>query len=163
MQELYEGIELTPDQTTWICKGLLDLASADGIDPSEMEFIQEFYQAETGNAADLSNLNADGFDLAAAAEVFKAGGPELVESFLMSAYMLIYADGHYSPEERGRIGDYADALDVDHAALEDIHLKARLWLLRMLADNLRNREAVKQVGLQNLGLDETQFSDLLED
>lgn len=161
MQELYEGIELTSEQTVWVCKGLLDLAAVDGVDPSEIDFIQEFYQAETGSDRDVQYLRSEGFDLAEAAAVFKAGGGDLVEAFLMSSYMLIYADGHFSPEERSRIADYATALDVDHAALEEIHVKARLWLLRMLADNLRNREAVKQVGLHNLGLTEDQFSDLL--
>lgn len=162
MQHDDEAVDLTSEQIHWICKGLVDLATVDGIDPSEMEFIQEFHQAETGSPAALEALQAEGFDLEEAAQIFLAGGPQLVESFLMSAYMLIYADGVFSVEERKRIADYATALGVDHPSLEAIHLKARLWLLRMLAANLHNREAVKQVALNNLGLDEAQLADTLE-
>ncbi len=162
MQELYEGIELTAEQTEWICRGLLDLAAVDGVDQSEVELVEEFYHSGTGQAADLDALKAKGFDLAEAAAVFKAGGGALVESFLVSSYLLIYADGEHSDEERARIAQYAAAVGLDAESLERLHVKARLYLLETLAKTLRNREVVKAVGIHNLGLTEDQVAGLVE-
>lgn len=163
MQELYEGIELTATQTEWICRGLLDLAAVDGVDQSEIELVKEFYRAGTGEDADIANLQAAGFDLAKASKVFQTGGKALFEAFLVSGYLLIYADGEHSDQERSRIGEYAEAVGVDATELENLHVKARLYLLETLAQTLRNREVVKSVGIHNLGLSEAQVDGLMEE
>ncbi|MCA9545560.1 MAG: hypothetical protein KC613_14245 [Myxococcales bacterium] len=162
MQELYEGIELTATQTEWICRGLLDLAAVDGIDESETELVKEFYRG-TGEDADIAALRAAGFDVEKAAKVFQTGGKALVEAFLVSAYLLIYADGKHSDQERTRIGKYAEAMGVDATELESLHVKARLYLLEVFAETLRNREVVKAMGISELGLTEAQVSSLMED
>lgn len=163
MQDLYEGIELTAEQTEWICRGLLDLAAVDGVDPSEIELVKEFYQSGTGKAADIETMSKDGFDLVAAAETFKTGGPALIEAFIVSCYMLIYADGEHSDAERSRISEFAVAAGLSSAELEELHVKARLYLLETLAQSLRNREIIKQVGISNLGLTAEQVATLSED
>ena len=43
MNDLYEGVELNAEQTTWICRGLLDLAAVDGVHENEVALIKQFY------------------------------------------------------------------------------------------------------------------------
>ncbi|MCA9528160.1 MAG: hypothetical protein KC549_17860 [Myxococcales bacterium] len=162
MQELYEGIELDENQTEWICRGLLDLASADGLHPSEIELIEGFASAGGRGSASIEKLKEGGFDLEKAKAVLGAD-PQLTEAFLVSCYLLIYADGRHSDEERARVGTYADALGVERDALEELHVRARLYLLSMLAQGLRNKEAVRAVGIHQLGLKADQIASLVED
>ncbi len=145
MYELYEGIELDEPQTEAICRGLLDLAACDGVDESELHLIHGFYRT-SGAAGDLDALAKQGFDLAAAAKVLQAGGDNVVEAFFISCYLLIYADGEFSDPERKRVGEFGAAFGLDEARLEHLHVKARLYLLQMLAQNLRNPDAVRSVG-----------------
>lgn len=145
MHELYEGIELDGAQTEVICRGLLDLAACDGVDDSEIALIHGFYRS-SGAAGDLEALAKQDFDLAAAAKTLADGGETVVEAFLISCYLLIYADGEFSDAERKRIAEYGDAFGLDAARLEHLHVKARLYLLEMLAQSLHNKDAVRQVG-----------------
>lgn len=162
MQELYEGIELDETQTEWICRGLIDLAKVDGMHQAEIELIEGFASAGGKGQANVAAFKDADFDLAQAAKVL-GGSPQLTEAFLASCYLLIYADGRHSDQERTRIGEYADALGVDRERLEDLHVRARLYLLQMLAQGLRNKEAVKAVGVHQLGLNEHQIAQLGED
>lgn len=146
MHDLYEGIELNKAQTEVICRGLLDLAGVDGLHDNEVALIHEFYRSGGGDGEVVDTLATDGFDLDAASRTLKEGGPAVVEAFIMSCYLLIYADGRHSDEERARIAQYADALGVDRARLEELHVKARLYLLEMLAAGLRNKDAIRDVG-----------------
>ena len=162
MQELYEGIELTDEQTEWICLGLLDLAAVDGVHESELALIEDFYCAgDPERKADLDAMRKQKLDLEKATKVFNAGGENVVEAFLVSSFLLIYADGEHSDAERMRIHEFGDALNVDAAKLEDLHTKARLYLLDTLARTLRNREAVKYVA-QSMGLADDQIAKTLE-
>ncbi len=160
MQELYEGIDLTPDQSEWIVRGLLDLAAVDGIHPSEMALIADFHSGEA-SAESLEVLQAKPFDLAACAGVLRAGGPKVVEAFLVSSYLLIYADGNHSDAERSRIAEYGDALGLSHGELEEVHVKARLYVLQSLAHILWNRETVMQIG-SSMGLSDHYIAKALE-
>lgn len=160
MQNLYEGIELTAEQNEWICRGLLDLAAVDGVDESEIDLVREFY---TGAVTDLEAMAAEGFDLAEAAKAFTAGGEALIEMFIVSCYMLIYADGEHSDAERGRISEFATAVGIGSADLETLHLKSRLFLLEQMAVGLRNRSLVEQIGINNLGLTAEQVAGLTKD
>ncbi len=161
MHELYEGIELNEKQTELICRGLLDLARVDGVHPTELELVREFYAQGGGNPAGFDALSAQGFDLARVAPAIKVGGPKVVEAFLVSCYLLIYADGDHSEAERARVGAFADALGVSRDQLEELHVKARLFLLTELAQSLRTKDAVKQVG-HGLGLDSDQIARVWE-
>ncbi|MGK0357857.1 MAG: tellurite resistance protein [Bradymonadia bacterium] len=162
MDELYEGIELSEIQTEWICRGLLDLAKADGLHESELELIQNFATAGGQGSTDVAALKGKGFELAEASKVLGAD-ERITEAFLVSCYLLIYADGRHSDEERTRISEYATSLNVPADALENLHVKARLYLLQMLAQGLRNKEAVRQVGVHQLGLNPDQITGLMED
>ena len=74
MQELYEGIELDENQTEWICRGLLDLASADGLHPSEIELIEGFASAGGRGSASIEKLKEGGFDLEKAKALMEEAG-----------------------------------------------------------------------------------------
>jgi hypothetical protein len=163
MEDLYEGIELNETQTALLCRGLLDLAAVDGIHPAEMALIEEFYASGDGDGdrAGLDALKAKGFDLAKVGPAIKLGGSAVVESFLLTCYLLIYADGEHSDEERVRIGQYADALDTGRDKLEELHVKARIYLLQQFAASLTNKDAVKMVGA-SLGLEDAHINAALE-
>jgi len=143
MNELYGGIQLNEAQSRWICRGLLDLAAVDGVHVNEEALIHELYSSSGGDVADLKAMAAEGFDPVAATDILRG---DLVEGFLMSCYMLIYADGHQSDEERGRIAEYAAAMGVDEEKLREVHTRARLCLLQMLAAGIRNPEAIGAAG-----------------
>lgn len=153
MEDLIEGIELSDAQAEWLTRGLLDLAAVDGVHPNEIELIKEFYAgSDAEKRSRVDTLKGESFDLDAAASAFKAGGPKVVEAFLTACYLLIYADGEHSDEERSRVRVYAEALGIDHGALEMLHTKARLVLLQQLT-GIRNRDAVNQVG-ESMGLEQ---------
>lgn len=156
MQELYEGIELDDEQTEWICRGLLDLAAVDGVHESEIELVRDFYSASGERSADIAALQAKGFDIGEASKHLLAGGDKVVEAFIVSCYLLIYADGEHSDAERKRIGQFAEGLGIDAERLEGLHVKARLYLLQILANNLRNKDVVRQVGAE-MGLADDQI------
>jgi hypothetical protein len=160
MQELYEGIDLTPEQSEWIVRGLLDLAAVDGIHEAERALISDFHAGE-GGAESLEALAAKGFDAKAAAAVFQNGGARVVEAFVVSCYLLIYADGQHSDAERARVAEYGVALGLDHGALEELHVKARLYVLQSLAHLLWNRDTVKEIGA-SMGLTEDHINRALE-
>lgn len=161
MHELYEGIELDATQTEWICRGLIDLAKVDGLHEAEIELIEGFASAGGPGQANVADLKNAPFDLAEAAPILGAS-EQLTEAFLASCYLLIYADGMHSDQERARIGEYADALGVERDRLEDLHVRARLYLLQMMAQGLRNKEAIKMVAVHQLGLNEDQIAQLGE-
>ena len=157
MNELYEGVELNAEETTWICRGLLDLAAVDGVHENEVALIKQFYATSGGSMDDLAAMQQQSFHLSEVAAAIK--GP-VVDAFLTSCYLLIYADGHHSDEERVRIRQYADALNVSADQLEDIHLKARSFLLQELAAGLRNHDALSEVGAE-LGLADDDIANVI--
>ena len=154
MDDLYGGIQLNSEQSTWICRGLLDLAAVDGIHATEEALIREFFSSSGGDVDELDQLAAQGFDLDAAKSVLT---DSVRDGFLLSCYMLIYADGQQSQPEKERISAYAEALGVSEDGLEALHSQARLYLLQMLAVGLRNRDAVKAAGAA-LGLSGEQIA-----
>jgi len=158
MIDLYEGVELDAAQTAMICRGLLDLAAVDGLHETEVALINDFYTSSGGGAEDIKVLQEAGFDLNEAAGILKG---EQAETFLLSCYMLIYADGLHSNEERLRVGEYASALDVSEGRLEELHVKARLYLLSVLAQTLKNRAVVQAMGSE-LGLSDDVISSAIQ-
>lgn len=159
MDDLYEGLELNEVQTNMVCQGLMDLAAVDGVDPSETALIENFYAEAGGNLADLKTLWSKPFDLNAAKEILNTADAR--NAFLLSCYMLIYADGVHSEPEKKRIHEFAAALDVSDALLDELHLKARMFLLCAMAQGLRNHDAVRAVG-SSMGLTDSQMSSLME-
>ncbi len=154
MHELYEGIELNATQTALICRGLLDLAAVDGVHETEAAFIKEFYSASGGDFAELDDQS---WDMTGCTKALKACGDNVVEAFIMSAYLLIYADGTHSDAERARMGEYGEGLGLTTDHLEELHVKARLLMLRQLAEGLRNKDAIRYVGA-SLGLGADQIA-----
>jgi len=159
MDDLYRGIELNQEQTAAICRGLLDLAAIDGLHEAEIALIHEFYTSGGGEGDAIAKLAAIPFDLDATVATLKGGGEAIVEGFLISCYLLIYADGDHSEQERKRITQYGAAFGLDGIQLEKLHVKARLYLLEMLAAGLRNKAAVQDVAAE-MGLPEDAIDSL---
>ena len=149
---MYEGIELSHAQSTLICRGLYALAEVDGVHPAEEALVDGFFKSTGGSDEDLKALKSSPFDLSEVAGDLKG---DLAEVFIMSCYMLIYADGELSPEEQTKVEEYAAALDMSAARLNALHDQARMYLLHNLADGLKNREVLDEVGTE-LGLSSEQ-------
>ncbi|MEE2788157.1 MAG: hypothetical protein VX589_12515 [Myxococcota bacterium] len=158
MNDLYEGVQLNAEQTTWICRGLLDLAAVDGVHENEVALIRQFFVSSGGSESELEQLRGEAFNLDAAAQIITGG---VIDAFLTSCYLLIYADGYHSDEEKVRIKTYADALGVSDAQLNEVHLKARGFLLQELAAGLRNRDALTEVGVE-LGLTDDDINTVIQ-
>ncbi len=158
MQDSYESVELDETQTEWVCRGLLDLAAVDGVHPAELEMIKDFYVQGGGQAAGLDALRSKGFDAKAAAEALTGSARD---TFFISCYMLILADGEVSEPETARMKQYAEAFGVGEDALAGYDVKARQTFLGMMADELRNKDAVRQVGAE-LGLTDAQIDQAME-
>lgn len=160
MDELYEGLELTEAQINEVCRGLFDLAAVDGVDPSEKDLIEQFYSQAGDGSASLENVLKQPFDLQKAVAVLNSDGAR--NAFFISCYLLIYADGEFSEQELQRITEFAKAFKLADAELNDLHLKARMYLLKELAQNLKNRDVVRQVGA-SMGLAENDIASLIKE
>jgi hypothetical protein len=157
MDGLYANLQLTQEQTRLFCRGLLDLAAVDGLHENEIALIGEFFAGSGGDPQDLEALSREDFDISLVATVLDT---ETTEAFLMSCYMLIYADGEHSDEERSRIGQYAVGLGVSADRLAQIHDLARSFLLQNLAAGLRNRDVVVEVAGE-LGIEDNKIMNLI--
>ncbi len=156
MIDEYENLVLDERQTACFCRGLLDLAAVDGEHENEIALVREFLMA-SGSAVTLEELKASPFTLSEAAAVFD--GPA-AEAFIISCYMLVYADGVISDRETTRIAEYVAAMDISVARQKTLHDQARIFLLGNLAVGLRNVDLVAEIG-SDLGLDKTVINDTI--
>ena len=153
----YENLVLDERQTAWFCRGLLDLAAVDGEHENEIALVREFLLASE-SAVTLEELKASPFKLAEVAAVID--GPA-AEAFIISCYMLVYADGIISDRETVRIAEYVTAMGISAERHKTLHEQARIFLLGNLAVGLRNVDLVSEIG-SDLGLDETVINDTIK-
>ncbi len=158
MQESYRSVELDATQTELVCRGLLDLAAVDGVDPAELAMIEDFFAQSGGGARSLDSLAALGFDPGAAAAGLTGAARD---TFFISCYMLMYADGAVSDLETQRMAEFGEAFGVDAEQLSAYDIRARQLFLGMMAEGLRNKDAVQQVGAE-LGLTADQIAQATE-
>lgn len=140
----YEEVNLTPEQAEHYGAAMLNLAAVDGVHPDEWDLIRGFYVASGGKPEDLVGLGRT-FDLATAAASLRTAGPKVIEALVISLFLVIYADGTYSDAERTWMKGAGHALGLDEDRLENLHFKARMFLLHGVAEGLKNREAVSKV------------------
>lgn len=146
MSDFFPEIDVSDVQAEAIARGLFAVAHVDGVHEREAALIAQFYAAtaEGAVAADFSELertvaDVDGPWLASALPT-----TELRELFVKTAFLLAYADGRVSIQERERITAFAVALGVDNAGMQRLEAGVKDYLLRQLA-GLSNVEAVAQV------------------
>jgi len=151
---MYEGIELSHAQSTLICRGLYALAAVDGVHPAEEALVDGFFKSTGGTDEDLRALKSAPFDLSKVAADLQG---DVAEAFIMSCYMLIYADGRLSDEEQNKVEEYAAALGLSPDRLNALHNEARMYLLHNIAEGLKNRDVLDEVG-NELGLSAEQVS-----
>ncbi len=109
------------EQAEVFARGLYHLASVDGIDPREVQLIDDFL-VETGHRELVGQLGAAGFDVGALARVLKT--TFLRRVFLRTAIALVKADGTISAQEDSALRDAAERLgmktDLDELLAEPV-------------------------------------------
>ena len=63
----FEELNMSETQTQWFCRGLVDLANADGMHETELEVIEEFCRSSQLKDVNIDALGAMGFDASHAA------------------------------------------------------------------------------------------------
>lgn len=115
-------MDLLPDfQADLYIRGLLAIADADGIDPSEMDYIR---QQATGLGVDVDTVMQEGVPtLDGLGEGCSAFTRRII---LRDCIILAYADGVFSKEERAMIDQLCDRLSLDRGLVP----RFEAWLAR---------------------------------
>lgn len=124
-------------QSDWVLKAMVAMAASDGhLDSREIGHVQRIYEASKGHpltadaiarsAAENANINIRD-DLAAAAPALAKSEKEEI---ICAAYRVLLADNRVAGEERKKLHDIANALEIS-----EIHLGAILEELSASLDN----------------------------
>ena len=154
MGNRFEDLNLTTTQTEWFCRGLMDLASSDGVHESELELIEEFCTSSNLDEAAVARLSALGFS-ASEAKAHLEG--VTLDAFMTTCYVLAYADGELSDIEAARLQRYADEFGYSNEQLAKAHVEARQFLISSLANEIKNHVLVREIGAA-IGLTESQIN-----
>jgi len=154
MGSRFEDLNLTPIQTEWFCRGLMDLASSDGVHESEQEIIEEFCASSDLDEAAVARLSALGFS-ASEAKTHLQG--RSLDAFMTTCFVLAYADGQLSDIEGARLQSYANDFGYDAAQFEKAHDDARAFLISSLAKEIKNHALLKEIGAA-IGLSESKIN-----
>ena len=153
MDGQFEQLNMSETQTEWFCRGLVDLANADGMHETELEVIEEFCRSSQLENVNIEALGAKGFDAAQAASVL-AGDAR--DAFFTTCFILAYADGQMSDIESDRLKTYASAFDYDAAQFEQAHVHARVFLISSIAAEIKNHVLLAEIG-RSFGLNDEQI------
>ena len=144
MGSRFEELNLTSTETEWFCRGLMDLASSDGVHESELEIIEEFCTSSNLDEAAVARLSALGFS-ASEAKAHLEG--VTLDAFMTTCYVLAYADGELSDIEAARLQMYADEFGYSNEQ----------FLISSLAKEIKNHLLVREIGAA-IGLTESQIN-----
>ncbi len=114
-------VSLDLRQVQAIVRGMYRVAQADGAHERELVLMRGFYEscrAEVSGLADFAEVVARDLDPAEARAVIST--PELREAFFRSCYLVAWADGRLSTEERAVLDALADVVGVERASLAAI-------------------------------------------
>ena len=154
MGNRFEALNLTQEQTEWFCRGLIDLASSDGMHEAELEIIEEFCAVNNLDRSTIDRFSSQGFSTAEAKPHLQG---ETLDAFMTTCFILAYADGRLSDIEDARLKSYADALGYDAEQTDQAHDEARQFLLSSLAKELKNHVLLRDIGLA-IGLSESKIN-----
>ncbi|MGB0645940.1 MAG: hypothetical protein ACPGQS_02135 [Bradymonadia bacterium] len=157
MNEQFEHLNMSETQTEWFCRGLVDLAHADGLHETELEVIEEFCRSSQLDGVDLEGMARQGFDIAAAASALTG---DARDAFFTTCFILAYADGQLSTIEADRLASYANAFGYEPAKFEQAHVNARVFLISSLAKEIKNHVLLAEIG-RGFGLSEQQVETAL--
>ncbi len=153
MDGQFEQLNMSDAQTEWFCRGLIDLANADGMHETELEVIEEFCRSSQLSNVNIEALGALGFDAAQAANELTG---EARDAFFTTCFILAYADGQMSEIESERLDTYASAFGYDAAQFEKAHVHARVFLISSIAAEIKNHVLLAEIG-RSFGLNDEQI------
>lgn len=154
MGSRFEELNLTSTETEWFCRGLMDLASSDGVHESELEIIEEFCASSDLDGAAVERLSELGFSASEAKPHLQG---TTLDAFMTTCFVLAYADGQLSAIEGERLQSYADEFGYDAAQFEQAHDDARSFLISSLAKEIKNHALVREIGAA-IGLSESKIN-----
>jgi tellurite resistance protein len=122
-------------EVDWILKAMVAVAASDGrLDEREVGLIQQVYQDQSGrtlsgeDVARAVEMHAKGDVFAHFAAAAKRLDQPTKEGMIRAAYLVLLADDRIAGEERKKLRDIADALQIPEihfgAILEDL----AIWL-----------------------------------
>lgn len=149
----FEELNMSEMQTEWFCRGLIDLANADGMHETELEVIEEFCRTSQLKNVDIEALGKMGFDPTQAAAELTG---EARDAFFTTCFILAYADGQMSDIESDRLSAYASAFGYDGAKFEGAHVHARVFLISSIAAEIKNHTLLAEIG-RSFGLNDEQI------
>ena len=149
---------LNPEQARWGAMVLWKIAQVDGVDLREQALIT----ALAGATVEAENDQRSLAELVRAGEAYLTAIPTLRESLLFTALLVVYTDGVISPAEEAALEELRGSLEIDAERCELLSHQAKVYLFKGLAAQLRNRDALKKVGLQ-LQLSEGEVEGFIEE
>jgi len=117
-----------------IVRAMVRVAESDGRHQEELVLIREFYEAcraDLNGLADFQDLVKQPFDPAEAREILDT--PILKETLLKSCYLVAYADGQLSAQEKAAIAKVVSEVGIDAELASRSEELGRDYLLRQLA------------------------------
>ncbi len=133
----------TPDEqmnmeADWVLKAMVAMAAADGrLDSRETDLIRQVYEDRTGRklAADevarAVGANATGDALAQFAAASKTLDLETKEEMVRAVYLVLLADERIAGEERKKLKEISDALQISENHLGVILEDLAIWLAKI--------------------------------
>jgi tellurite resistance protein len=143
MPEFFAEVDLERGAAEAIARGLYAIARVDGLHEREAGLIASFWIEAGGGSGALSDLERSQAITPAelATALHSAAERQL---FIKTALLLTWADGEVSDAERKAVHDFAKALSVDDATLEQLDAGVKDFLLGHLV-HLQNTDATRAV------------------
>jgi tellurite resistance protein len=143
MSEFFPEVHLSHGAAEAIARGLYAVARCDGIHEREAGLIASFWIDSGGGGGPLSDLErAESIKPADLASALHSDQER--QLFIKTALLLTWADGQVSDAERKAVKDFARALEVDDATLEQHEASVKDFLLGQLV-HVQNTDAVREV------------------
>jgi tellurite resistance protein len=140
--DFFPQVELTHAAAEAIARGLYAVAKVDGLHEREAGLIASFW-IDAGGGGSISDLERGAAispsDLAKALHT-----PDERLMFVKTAILLTWADGKVTDQERKSVSEFASALGVDSATVENLETSVKEFLLGQLS-HVQNTEATRQV------------------
>lgn len=145
MKGLLDPVELDLPHVRVIVQGMVKVAHSDGAHERELVLIREFYEScrdEAKGLADFADLSGTPFDADVAREVLVSDALKL--TFLVSCWLVAYADGQVTSGEGKALDELAVSIGADQAIAQGARELVKDQLLQQVARSA-NLEALKGI------------------
>lgn len=134
MKSFLEPVDLDLPHVRVMVQGMVQVAHSDGAHERELVLIRDFYEScrdEAKGLADFADLANTPFDAEVAREVLHSEALKL--TFLVSCYLVAYADGHVSDAEKRALEELAKGADISEAVAANAQELVKDQLLLQVA------------------------------